>query len=45
MINQAEMPFEKYEDFFELSVKQLDLQQRPISLDQTLCGLWKKTRS
>ena len=40
-INQEEMSLEKYEDFLELSVKQLVIQSIPISLGQILCGVWK----
>lgn len=32
---------EKYEDFLELSVKQLLIKLSPIVLDQIMCG-WKK---
>ena len=39
--NQAEMPLEKYEDFLELSVKQLVIQSSPISLGQIISGVWK----
>ena len=40
-INQAQMPIEKYEDFLELSVKQLVIQSSPISLGQIMCGVWR----
>ena len=35
------MPIEKYEDFLELSVKQLVIQSSPISLGQIMCGVWR----
>ena len=35
------MRLEKYEDFLELSVKQFVIQTNPISLGQTMCGVWK----
>ena len=35
------MPLEKYEDFPDLSVKQLVIQSSPISLGQIMCGVWK----
>lgn len=41
LINQVEMLSEKYEDFLELSVKQLLIKLSPIVLDQIICG-WKK---
>ena len=39
LINQAEMPLQKYEDFLELSVKQLVIQPSPIFLGQIMCGV------
>ena len=41
LINQEEMPLEKYEGFLELSVKQFIIQSNPISLGQITCGIWK----
>ena len=35
------MPWEKYEDFLELSFKQFVIQSSPISLGQIMCGVWK----
>ena len=35
------MPLEKYEDFLELSFKQFVIQSNPISLGQTMWGIWK----
>ena len=35
------MRLEKYEDFLELSAKQFVIQTNPISLGQTMCGVWK----
>ena len=35
------MPLEKYEDYFELSVKQFVIQPSSISLGQITCGLYK----
>ena len=35
------MPWEKYEDFLELSFKQFVIQSNPISLGQIMCGVWK----
>ena len=42
--NQAEILLEKYENFLELSIKQLVIQSSlasSISLSQTMCGVWK----
>ena len=42
--NQAEILLEKYENFLELSIKQLVIQSSlasSISLGQTMCGVWK----
>ena len=39
--NQAEMSLEKYEDVFELSVKQFVIHWSPTSLGQVMRGLWK----
>ena len=41
-INQEEMSLEKYEDFLELSVKQIVIQSHPISLGQIMCGFENK---
>ena len=38
LINQVEMLSEKYEDFLELSVKQLLIKLSPIVPDQIMCG-------
>ena len=35
------MPLVKYEDFFELSVKQFVIHPSPISLGQVWCDVWK----
>ena len=43
-IKQAEISLEKYEDFLELSIKQLVMQASPIALDQMTCGVWKTKR-
>ena len=40
-INQEEMLLEKYDEFLELSFKQFIIQSNPISLGQTMCGIWK----
>ena len=40
-INQEEMPLENYEDFLELFVKEFVIQLSPISLGQTMCGVWE----
>ena len=40
-INQEEMSLEKYEESLESSVKQFVIQSNPISLGQTMCGVWK----
>ena len=41
-INQEEMSLEKYEDFLELSVKQIVIQSHPMSLGQIMCGFENK---
>ena len=41
LINQEEMPLEKYVDILELSLKQFVTQSSPISLGQIMCGVWK----
>ena len=41
LINQAEMPLEKCEDFLELSVKLLVIQTCLIPLGQTMCCVLK----
>ena len=41
-INQEEMSLEKYEDFLELSVKQIVILSHPISLGQIKCGFENK---
>ena len=38
-MNLEEMPLEKYENFFELSVKQFGIQSSPIFLGQTMCSV------
>ena len=41
LINQAEMPSEKCEDFLELSIKQLVIQLSPVYQCQIKCGALK----
>ena len=41
LIKQTGMPLEKYEDFLELTTKELVMQSRPLSLGQLMCGVWK----
>ena len=40
-VNQVGMPFEKYEDFLELTVTQLITEARLTSLGQIMGGVWK----